>query len=262
MTKVVVVVMVVMEIVMVVMEVVFSFTKSALVHSNLNISSPPIPAEIILYQTFLPSCNNFRPKLTNNSQSSSLGRLCWSCWCSSKQLVASWIWRRWWRWAYNFPTIICPPVGVSCLAVILIAFKGSRMVVAVGVLPAIVDLVWGLGLKWGKTSEQGGDDLIQTIHQAKDCPICLTKPLCQKHDIGNSWSGMTIRIKMRTNFWTYPYPQTLWDSLIWPTQKCDLLILFSGHISCYYNDDDDEGERLTPSDNAHSFMSKHPCPPW
>ena len=54
MTKVVVVVMVVMEIVMVVMEVVFSFTKSALVHSNLNISSPPIPAEIILYQTFLP----------------------------------------------------------------------------------------------------------------------------------------------------------------------------------------------------------------
>ena len=102
MTKVVVVVMVVMEIVMVVMEVVFSFTKSALVHSNLNISSPPIPAEIILYQTFLPSCNNFRPKLTNNSQSSSLGRLCWSCWCSSKQLVASWIWRRWWQWCLQF----------------------------------------------------------------------------------------------------------------------------------------------------------------
>ena len=41
------VVMLVVVVVMLVKMVVFSFTKSAFVHCNLNISSPPIPAERI-----------------------------------------------------------------------------------------------------------------------------------------------------------------------------------------------------------------------
>ena len=36
--------------------------------------------------------------------------------------------------------MICPPVGVAVLAVVLVAFIGARPVVAMRVLPAIVDL--------------------------------------------------------------------------------------------------------------------------
>ena len=36
--------------------------------------------------------------------------------------------------------MICPPVGVAVLAIVLVAFIGARPVVAMRVLPAIVDL--------------------------------------------------------------------------------------------------------------------------
>ena len=36
--------------------------------------------------------------------------------------------------------MICPPVRVTILAIVLVAFIGARPVVAIRVLPAIVDL--------------------------------------------------------------------------------------------------------------------------
>ena len=40
----------------------------------------------------------------------------------------------------DFGTMICPPVSVAILAIVLVALKGARQVVAIRVLAAVVDL--------------------------------------------------------------------------------------------------------------------------
>ena len=79
------VVMLVVVVVMLVKMVVFCFTKSAFVHCNLNISSPPIPAERIwsLCETF-----ELATIICLTVWLGWLGRS--GQWCS-QQLVASWI---------------------------------------------------------------------------------------------------------------------------------------------------------------------------